>query len=259
MKKQSGYRLDNTAKKVDPKIFGSHHFKFEINQKSFAYCYIRKNACSAFKRLIVSTSPFKNQIPDFPGTMRFLSKFHGTSIPGINSADHSILVVRDPIDRLVSAYLNKFVQKAGHEDVASSYQRLCQQDPDQASFQDVVFRYLDNPMELVDSHFWAQSSYLAPTAYTDCIQISSLETHMRKIMGKEVSEEYFKKPINSSREFQELEIDDASKLTAAKLREIYLVSSQLPAPNCLVTPRLRQRISKIYAEDFRLADEVSSS
>ena len=47
------YRLDRRNKIIS---YGRAHFWFELGGKTYGYCYIRKNACSAFKKLICDTS-----------------------------------------------------------------------------------------------------------------------------------------------------------------------------------------------------------
>ena len=131
------------------------------------YCYVRKNACSAFKQFIVRTSPFAKHVEDFASPIKFFLEFHSASLADVAAADHSILIVREPAERINSAYLNKFVKKGGHENVAESYRCLAGVDTDKASLLDVINDYLRFPLVDLDSHFWPQTAHLAPVVYSD--------------------------------------------------------------------------------------------
>src|SRR3954469_11320300 len=76
------------------------HFCFTIGGKRFAYCYIRKNGCSAFKRLMLDRAGAEREEEQPITTLS--RQFGARSLNDVRSADHRILVLRNPYSRLVS-------------------------------------------------------------------------------------------------------------------------------------------------------------
>ncbi|NJN74614.1 MAG: sulfotransferase family protein, partial [Limnothrix sp. RL_2_0] len=108
---------------------GSLHFKFYFEAKKIAYCYIRKNASSAFKNLILGL-----EHPDIKlngeHKLNYLIKHHKcVDIQDIQSADHRIFVYRDPVKRVVSLFKNKFICKEGRAGILDNYESLTSEDP----------------------------------------------------------------------------------------------------------------------------------
>ncbi len=102
---------------------GGLHFTFELAGKRVVYCYIRKNASSAFKKLIVDCSPFSNLMKENENPIHFLYKYHKSTAKDFSRADHIIFVYRDPIERILSLFKNKFIQQIGAQDILDLRQR----------------------------------------------------------------------------------------------------------------------------------------
>ena len=139
------------------------HFAFEANKKKIVYCYIRKNASSSFKRLMISRSPYKNKRKDFQSSLKFLSQFYAAKTQQFEKFDHSIFVVRDPVDRILSVFKNKFVKKTGNIDIFESYARVTGKNPETATFSgfmtDYIGRSFFRPGRARASTKWQPSAY----------------------------------------------------------------------------------------------------
>lgn len=122
---------------------GKLHLAFEIESKRIVYCYIRKNASSAFKKLIIASSPFSDLVQPHDNSINFLFRHHKSSFPqDISNADHTIFVYRDPIERIVSLFKNKFIQQIGASDILKNYSKITGRDSRNDSFRDFVNYYL---------------------------------------------------------------------------------------------------------------------
>lgn len=183
----------------------TNHYRFVVNRRVVVYTYIRKNACSAFKRLIGeqrSVGGLVNRL------RRFGSRFDPDDLSHIKyckvypdeydfgKADHLVFVCRDPFERVVSLYLNKFVESKGAEDIRRSFERICGKSADQATFEDFLV-YLSGEFSSLDPHCYPQKSHLLSAAYTDPIDIKNLYRDIRKIIGEKLADRFFLHPVNA--------------------------------------------------------------
>ena len=87
---------------------GSH---FRLPDTSVAYSYIRKNACSSFTRFIlkdVHANKFKSNVSNYN---KMVEVARMRTLKDFLAQQHRIFVYRDPLQRIASLYLNKFVQQ----------------------------------------------------------------------------------------------------------------------------------------------------
>lgn len=248
--------FDNRSSKIARGARPGTHFVFELNNKKIVYCYIRKNASSSFKRFIISQSPNKDQRKDFQTSLKFLSHFHAAKTQRFEKFDHSIFVVRDPVDRILSVYKNKFVQRNGNIDIFESYSRATGKNPEAATFSDFIINYLTRPFSDLDVHVRSQSGNLLPVVYSDAIPLKGLHNRMIEIIGPRLADRYFLPQVNSTSDASLIELDAAYLLPASDLRRNYLEQNEFPTTKCFLPAVIRQRIEDIYAEDFDLIERV---
>ena len=84
-----------------------------VNDKyKVLYCFIPKVACSQWNRIFLALDNRTNvKNVHFPGYFKFLSQYSEEGIKLRLRAYYKFLFVRDPFERLLSAYENKFVEK----------------------------------------------------------------------------------------------------------------------------------------------------
>jgi hypothetical protein len=250
--------FDNRAAGAPARLAGLH-FPFRANGKRILYAYIRKNACSSFKRLIVSRSPHKEKRPDFATSLAFLQRFHAERGGGDGAGyDHTIFVVRDPAERLVSVYNNKFVQRDGHADIFANYAAVTGEDPDTASFHDFMTRYVGRPFETLDQHVRPQAENLRPAVYTDAILLDELHARMTGIVGPRMADRFFLHKINSTSRFAPAARAEAWSAPARELHDTFRADGALPPTQSLLSPALRARAREVYAADVALFEAVES-
>ena len=227
-----------------------NHFKIEIGGNIISYCYIRKNACSAFKNFFSACSRFQN-IPG-EGTLQFMMRCHRATLEDVRHSDYIICVLRDPVARAISLFQNKFIQQCGNVDIFKNYELITGHDPVQASFREFVEIYLSKPLDSLDPHAHTQASHLMPVKYNAAIIIEELEKEMSNIVGEDISRSFFSKRRNAT-QIEGNSIfssdEDLSCIPAETIRQ-----RGTPRGGQLCTPDLAATLREIYAEDCTIIE-----
>lgn len=157
------------------------HLAFTLGGKRIAYAYIRKNGCSAFKRMmlrLIDSGDPADMVRHFP--FRPYEQY-----------DAVIFVWRDPLERLVSLYRNKIIERKYAVDLLAAYRKTMNAEP--GSFEDFVrFACMER-----DPHCWTQQSHLKRMRYTHAIPLDALHQTMREIAGP-AADAYFSKKVNKT-------------------------------------------------------------
>lgn len=167
----------------DNSAAGSHgrlHLSFRLGDKRILYAYIRKNGCSAFKTALGFD----------PSTSISIIKWKHRRL-WFRDHDATIFVWRDPVERLVSLYRDKIMERRNADEIIDSYRRTMGEDP--SSFEKFAqFSTLN-----ADPHCWSQASHLKPIAYTHAIPLTRLYPAMAAIVGPDAAEP-FRQRTNAS-------------------------------------------------------------
>jgi len=163
-----------------------HYLIPNEENKVVFYTYIRKNACSSFKS-VMSKKAQSGEL----GKLSDLKKFRAS--PHSLVWDHAIFIYRDPFERAVSTFVNKFVDNQGNRDIFANFKAQTGKNPATATFRDFT-KYLEAPFELLDPHAWPQKSHLAEIEYTHAIDIKHLSSTMAEILPSLAG--HFHKKVN---------------------------------------------------------------
>lgn len=137
-----------------------------------------------------------SRVPEGTKRIHVISdRFRAEYLRDFVKADRTIFVHRDPIERIVSLYKNKFVQGRNAVDIHRDYEELIGEPASEATFEAFVLRYLPAAR---DPHVRSQRSHLYPSVYTDAIPIESLSDALRDILPSEIVALYFARPVNVS-------------------------------------------------------------
>lgn len=253
--------FDNRTRDLPDGVKPGLHLGFRIRGKRILYCYIRKNACSSFKRLIMARSRERARLAEFPSRIRFLQKIHGVRPVRTEGFDHSVFVIRDPAERLVSVFRNKFIQRNGNVKAFRSHASLTGQDPETVSFAGFMENYMRLDPVTLDPHLRPQAFDLAPVVYSDAIELENLHTHMTALMGDRPADRYFLQKINSSTSpatgpQPDLPAAEMRTTPAETLHRRWKETGRMPATADFLDPGIREQIRDIYAEDYRILDAV---
>ena len=246
--------FDNSDRDIVRPTFrgGVIHLTFCVDKQLYLYTYIRKNACSAFKNFIARTSDNFNLAPKFSDQLNFLTAHHR-----VNSAEeidiHSatnLFVYRDPAQRVVSCFVNKFITRSGYADIFNSYKVLTGADPSKASFSDFVSTYLLNSDGHIDPHLWSMKYHLLPAKYR-VINMGNLYEEIIEFVGDENAKAFFKNPRNASNYTGLGEY--VGYQSSEQLHKIYMDTEKIPSFNELVSPDLLNIVRARYHSDYELA------
>ena len=213
---------------------GRLHRRFDAGGLSIGYAYIRKNACSSFKAA-------------FP-------QWDVVTRPPVEETDAQVVVLRDPVERLVGLFRNKFIQRAGNADIFAAYRDTTGKDPDEASFADLVVYVRSGG---VDPHVWTQRSHLYAIRYSHATLIQDLHSTMVELVGAEAAMP-FSRRVNSTGHLATYDTP-AAHVPASTLREHLLGSKQIPSTDALTTPALRESIADAYASDYALLESLRTA
>jgi hypothetical protein len=235
------------------------HFRIVVGGVSFAYCYIRKNACSAWKRLFIQQSPVPFRPSDGMNEIEFMSAhMRLRTIEAVNRCDHRVVVVRDPVDRYVSAFVNLLVTRTppGTVRLRKLSRSALGRDVLDVSFDQLLASQLPRRRaagrESLDKHFWPQVWHLAPTRYTDVLDIEHLAVDMRRLIGDELGSRYFGRAVNATSNAGTYDDPEAPSLLVRDLIERFRTSGQLPGKASFIGGGRGDEIRAAYDEDSSL-------
>lgn len=234
----------------------SSHFWFRVGNRKFAYCYIRKNACSSFKRFICNISGASDITAYKQSAYSFMREFHSlATVEAIEECDEVILVYRDPYDRLVSTFVNKFVQRSGNKGIFQSYRNKTGNDPGQTSFRTFVTGYCSPPWPALDPHVRSQKHHLAPVLYTQAIAMADVHARMARLIGSQLADEHFARPVNATNYGTG---PSASCDTLSEdLHRSFAATGQLPSRASLDDHELAAIVAERYRQDYLLIRGLS--
>lgn len=248
--RQNSY--DNSESQDSEKY--TYHFQFSLNGKIYVYCYIRKNACTAFKFFLVGISPHKEKLIEYQNPFDFLTSHHAIKdIQEIKKADHIIFVYRDHLERAVSLYKDKFIIRRNNVDIFRDYKLVTGESPEEATFHSFVSKYIKN--EANDPHVRPQYEHLLPLVYSNAIAMQNLYTEMEHLVGKALAEKYFKSKTNSTDSFNEYS-EPSSNIPARLLTERYKNEGSLPSASSILTFEIEIILDIIYHQDLKMLRQL---
>ncbi|MBV9527256.1 sulfotransferase family 2 domain-containing protein [Sphingomonas sp.] len=218
-----------------------------IEGTSITYCYIRKNGCSAFKRLMLDLAGYSGPWDDGLGVMR--KNFAVSSINEARDADWRVYVYRDPFSRAVSLFRNKMIMTDGAGDLLRDFAEVTGSDPADATFSTFVRDYLDG--QATDPHAWSQISHVLPMDYNVICTLDTLGAKMTDVLGAEVAGKYFVRRANASS--RRLFDKPSADVPVRELRERYTASQEMPSDDAFATESLRRIIQNRYCDDYALS------
>lgn len=229
------------------------HFRFTLAGRSIAYCYIRKNASSAFKQMMLDANGYDGP---WEGAFDFMRRRCGIRIvEDVRSAAWRIYVYRHPFDRAVSLFRNKMVMQSYADDFLANYSSVMHADPLDATFASFVRSYL--PSKYADPHVWAQCDHLLPVDYNCAWSMTWLLEHAREIFGTEIADRYFSRPANRSSE--NLFDEPSADVPVRELRQDFLRRGKLPSVAALRNNDTDRMIHRIYRRDYELEPNAQSA
>ncbi len=244
------------------------------HQYNFVYCPVPKVACSSFKRFAVELSDLNNkqEVLNLPPKLFHAYVDHNLSFFANylhrrqeamalleNPCYFKFAIVRNPWDRLTSAYLNKFVKPIDIEQSSSPGKQVVEKHyrsqnlpVDYArgiTFKEFIEYLLAHKNLEIDGHWQPQSMFINQNQFDYLGRIETLDTDFKAI-AKRIGIETNLDWANRSQRAKVTE-NSASKekyadFTPAQLRQL----AQYPAYTEFYTARLLALVKQRYTEDI---------
>ena len=246
----STFSLDATGK-VAPKTTIERHYYFHVGETKFGYCYLAKNGCTAFKNFITQTSRVRHKV-NFDGTpIEYMGRYHKLHTnEDIEACDSMILVLRDPYDRLISAYTNKFISRRG-TDIFKNYEEVTNKNPDDLTFRSFIVDYCKD-FETRDHHVVPQAHYILPIQYDKTFMLADIYSEMSKIIPPEIADKYFKQ--KSNKENYGLTVSAAIDQRSEDLYILQTTHNSAPKKENFYDAELEEIVKIRYQDDYALID-----
>lgn len=232
----------------------NQHFIIKINGVDYVYVYIRKNACSAWKKVFVAESVHRVDAEKSLRPIEFMIKYHrATSLVDIISINRKIVILRDPVIRVYSAFINQIVMRMDRQySLHRSIEYVTGKPIGRINFSEFVNLYLTkvDPDE-IDGHFQSQHSALLDVEYSDVWELSQLHQRSTALLGESFADRYFAKKVNSTERL----LKSNEQAWDWKIREIskrYNHENTVPDINALIRPDTAEKIALFYERDYEL-------
>lgn len=230
------------------------HFIIKINGVEYVYVYIRKNACSAWKKVFVAESEHKKEQNNNLSPLEFMNQFHrADTLDKVMAVENRIVILRDPIMRVYSAFINQIVMRMDRQyALHKAVQTACDKPIGKIIFDEFVDEYLlKTEVQKLDGHFQPQNLALLPIDYKNTWDLSKLHQEVQALMGKEFADRYFLTKVNSTEKMKKVSMD-ANGFTVRKIFNLWNNREVLPDFESLVGVDCREKLSKIYQDDIQL-------
>ena len=223
-----------------------------------AYTYIPKNACTSLKRTFGRAQGWLG--PDSPSAHEMRRQWWLSGLARYPRAEERIVVVRDPFDRVLSAYLNKFIRArdtVAEQAIAAGLGESLSPGAtrDDVTFADFVAYLARTPSHRLDEHWRPQHDFL----------IGSYTRHLRfEHLGED----------SAFLAHQGLVVDEArghstSKVqadvgpgwghrTAGEIGRLRRRREVLPSRESMYDERLHAMITERFAEDLVLFERAAA-
>jgi len=232
----------------------NQHFIIKINGVEYVYVYIRKNACSAWKKVFVAESEHRSELNKGLTPLEFMNKFHQAStLDKVMAVENRIVILRDPIVRVYSAFINQIVMRLNRQySLHKAVQGACGKPIGKVTFNDFINDYLlkINLNEL-DGHFRPQYLSLLSIDYSHKWDLSNLHQEVKILIGKDFADKYFLNKINSTSRISKVPMSSRNKT----IRQLFHSVTELgvfPDMGSLIDSECRERLEIFYAADINI-------
>ena len=236
----------------------NHYYIDSIRSKCCVY--IRKNASTIFKKIIIDLASSKIKALSLsPTQMMFKSGY--VSLENARLCRERVFVLRDPTERVISGFLNRFIMKvptASKEGVGKSIHSICGRDPLSITFSSFVSDYLSSGLSKVDNHFATVVSHLGPFNYTKVMLDKFLYDDAKFIFGDETADKHFFIKRNATNKCITADLKNAFNIPASELFLMYQSSGVLPTKESLMDSSVVAAIKDLYSADYDIYTDYIS-
>ncbi|WP_223669270.1 sulfotransferase family 2 domain-containing protein [Kangiella shandongensis] len=230
----------------------ANHYQITIDGIDISYLYIRKNACTSWKQVFVNESQYQFESDTNPIT--FMRKYHYVSPQKAKLSKYRIVVIREPLERVVSAYLNQFVTRLNRKtEFHEKVEKYLACKSEQVTFRRFVNDYvMEAGSKDLDSHLWSQKSHLSNINYNKIIKLEDLHKDTSELFGETFANKYFKKKLNATSKLRRY-ATEAADLTAQEIIDSQKAKMGLPSVDSFLNDKdIHSTLEEAYRGDVEL-------
>lgn len=233
--------------------FAAQHALCHYRSRSI-YSFIPKNACSTM-RLSIAIANGAIRGPEEHAFIHANNPTFAAELRDLVTAGFSFVILRDPLERLASVYLDKIVG------VTPEFWQLHSRLGHEGNPEDMTFRRFVDAIALPgilrsNPHWRPQVDFLVYDVYDLYIQLPELNSHREVLRERAGLELHDARPMTRHGTDQYTLVDDNcfADIEPVAIREMYR-EGKCPAHRALFDSSLREKARQLYAQDFRLMTE----
>ena len=249
----------STAIAQNPSFQFAQRHALSIYSSNSIYSFIPKNGCTTLRASLATENGFITDIKKQINWLHNNSYTFSGSLKELVCADYTFTVLRCPYGRLVSLFLDKFVDKTP---IAWTFYRSSNNkfEPDDISFSDFINYLTQHPAVLgAEIHWRKQSDFLIYEEYDDYFDFSDFK-NIKKTLKKKINLELIdtRDITNHGREkyhvIDNINHSETSVITLKQLKE----QGSLPSLESMYTKELRKKVQQLYQQDFSIREKIFS-
>lgn len=212
----------------------NHHLRNPLTNE--IYCYVAKVGCSFIKTgFLVDYFSERGDIVD-PHLIRDkvhrrVVEFRVRNIAEIETAKARILIVRDPWQRLVSAFLDKFVRVSGGVSFAQKVSKELGKQTHQITMADFTSYLASTRTALLNEHWVPQAAHKVPTAGYDIVSLDQIEKNSITARWAKAAGPVYRHSLG-----ERLYLPSASYRTASEIKAIFNEAGKWPSASSFEVP-----------------------
>lgn len=223
-----------------------------------AYTYIPKNACTSFKRTLGTAQGWLD--PDAPSAHAMRMSWWLRGLAAYPRTEERVVVIRDPWDRLLSGYLNRFLM---HKDVAADHAwhhgLSDRHAPDHTrgdvSFADFVEFLAATPSRRLNEHWRPQTDFMIGS-YTRMVRFEHIAEDTAFLAGRGLRLAQARGHATSG--FRRDLGSGWGHRKARRLRRLRQRREVLPTRENMYDDRLHALVAERYADDVAMFERVNA-
>ena len=256
-------RSFNFAHETNATLSNNTKFKFahshalSLYHPKAIYSFIPKNGCTTLRASLATANGF---IDDANAQINWIhnnSYTFSATLSELVTARYTFTILRCPFSRLVSMFLDKFVDKTP---VAWTFYRSSNNrfDPDNITFSNFIHLLIEQPQLInADIHWKRQNDFLVYKNYDNYFDFNNFR-EIEKILKDKINLDLVdtRSITGHGREkYTELDHNNYSDIEASKLK-LLKAEGQLPSVDSMFNEELKDKVKKIYEVDFSLRKSV---
>lgn len=178
------------------------------------------------------------------------------------TAQHKLLVLRDPVKRVISSFLDRFVIKTNTLSAIRTSEEISKFFPQIQSHLDVTFSQFvrhvaDYPNCYLDPHWRPQIDFVAPVQYTKIITLENRDS-LERFLSSVGCPTIDRKEHNTT-SYHRVPMAGAAYVSVRELKAIANNANTLPDDHSLTPTFIQESLQSRFADDYNLLAAVQQS